>query len=498
MLEAHAKAWPSVVRDGSRHPARRLPGSRLARSDLYKSPCGNETMTRRELNSPSSSLPFPVSTCAKTEQMPHSIGLAAHDISCQRGGRTIFHGLSFSLAPGEALLVSGPNGAGKTSLLRQIAGLLPLDAGRLSLEGAAPDAALPELCHYVGHANAIKTSLSVARESRLLGRFSRRRRHEPRPRACRVRAWRACRASRRPSLGGAEAEARAVAPLRRAAPDLAARRAAGLARRRLGQAARAAIEGSPRGAAASRSSRATRRSRRNSRASSSLAARSASREAALALLRRDVKLAWREGGAIGTALGFYLVVVAITPLGLGPDLNLLSRIAPGMLWVALLLAALLSADRIFHNDYEDGALDVLTTGPLPLPLVAAIKSLTHWLTTGVPLALLAPVLGLLLNLPLAGDPAARAVDARRHARGELRRRDRREPHAGLAAQRPAARAARAAALRAGPDLRRRDRVGRHHRPRLALAAVPHALRLEPRQHRARPARRRRRAPHRLR
>jgi len=127
-------------------------------------------------------------------------------------------------------------------------------------------------------------------------------------------------------------------------------------------------------------------------------------KAALALLARDVTLAWREGGAVGTAIGFYLVVVAITPLGPGPDLNLLARIAPGMLWIALLLAALLSADRIFHNDYEDGALDVLTTGPLPLPLVAAVKSLAHWLTTGVPLALLAPLLGLLLNLPVAAWP----------------------------------------------------------------------------------------------
>jgi heme exporter protein B len=122
------------------------------------------------------------------------------------------------------------------------------------------------------------------------------------------------------------------------------------------------------------------------------------------LLKRDVKLAWREGGAIGVALGFYLVVVAITPLGLGPDLNLLARIAPGILWIALLLAALLSADRIFHNDYEDGALDVLMTGKLPLPLVAAIKCLAHWLTTSVPLALLAPLLGLLLNLPAAASP----------------------------------------------------------------------------------------------
>lgn len=125
---------------------------------------------------------------------------------------------------------------------------------------------------------------------------------------------------------------------------------------------------------------------------------------AVALFRRDVMLAWREGGTTGTALGFYLVVVAIIPLGLGPDLNLLSRIAPGVLWVALLLASLLSADRIFHNDYEDGSLDILAMGPLPLELVAALKSLAHWVTTGVPLALMAPVLGLLLNLPIEAYP----------------------------------------------------------------------------------------------
>jgi len=94
--------------------------------------------------------------------MPERIGLAALKLSCQRGGRTIFRDLSFQLAPGEALLVTGPNGAGKTSLLRQIAGLLPLAGGELRLEGAGPDAALPELCHYVGHANAVKASLSVS------------------------------------------------------------------------------------------------------------------------------------------------------------------------------------------------------------------------------------------------------------------------------------------------------------------------------------------------
>jgi len=127
------------------------------------------------------------------------------------------------------------------------------------------------------------------------------------------------------------------------------------------------------------------------------------------LVRRDLTLALRQGGALGTALGFYLVVVAMMPLGLGPDLNLLSRIAAGVLWVALMLAALLSLPRIFEDDHEDGALEVMATAPLPLELVAAAKSLAHWLSTGVPLALLAPVLGLMLNLDVAAYPALAAT-----------------------------------------------------------------------------------------
>ena len=126
--------------------------------------------------------------------------------------------------------------------------------------------------------------------------------------------------------------------------------------------------------------------------------------AALALLARDLRLAIREGGALGTALGFNLVVVALLPLGLGPDLSLLARIASGVLWIALLLAALLSLPRMFEADLEDGTLEVLATGPISLEVVAAVKSLAHWITTGVPLTLLAPVLGLLLNLELAATP----------------------------------------------------------------------------------------------
>lgn len=123
-----------------------------------------------------------------------------------------------------------------------------------------------------------------------------------------------------------------------------------------------------------------------------------------ALIKRDLRLAVREGGAIGTALGFFLVVVSLMPLGLGPDLNLLARIAAGILWIALLLAALLSLNRIFEADYEDGTLDVLATGPLPLELVSAAKAFAHWLTTGIPLAIMAPVLGILLNLDLHSYP----------------------------------------------------------------------------------------------
>jgi len=127
------------------------------------------------------------------------------------------------------------------------------------------------------------------------------------------------------------------------------------------------------------------------------------------LLARDVRLAVRDGGALGTALGFFLVVVAMMPLGLGPDLKLLSRIAPGILWIALLLAALLSLSKMFEADHADGSLEVLINGPLPLELVVACKAFAHWLTTAIPLALMAPVLGLLLNLDLAAAPVLLAT-----------------------------------------------------------------------------------------
>ncbi len=122
----------------------------------------------------------------------------------------------------------------------------------------------------------------------------------------------------------------------------------------------------------------------------------------IALLSRDLRLAVRAGGGFGLGLAFFLILAVLVPLGVGPDTTILSRIAPGILWVGALLACLLSLDRIFALDWEDGSLDLLATAPIPLEAVVAMKAAAHWLTTGLPLTLAAPVLAVLLNLPGPG------------------------------------------------------------------------------------------------
>ena len=121
-----------------------------------------------------------------------------------------------------------------------------------------------------------------------------------------------------------------------------------------------------------------------------------------ALLVRDIRLAVRAGGGFGLGLAFFLMVAVLVPLGVGPEGALLSRIAPGILWVGALLACLLSLDRMFALDFEDGSLDLMAVSPLPLEGVAAMKAFAHWLVTGLPLVLISPVLGLLLSLQPAG------------------------------------------------------------------------------------------------
>lgn len=118
----------------------------------------------------------------------------------------------------------------------------------------------------------------------------------------------------------------------------------------------------------------------------------------LALLRRDLILASRQGGGAGTALGFFLTVLVLLPIGIGPDQITLQRLAPGILWITLLLAVLLSTDRVFQQDFEDGSLEVMAMAPPSLELLALTKAVAHWLSTSLPLSLAAPFLGVLLNL----------------------------------------------------------------------------------------------------
>ncbi|MEO1552097.1 MAG: heme exporter protein CcmB [Pseudomonadota bacterium] len=125
------------------------------------------------------------------------------------------------------------------------------------------------------------------------------------------------------------------------------------------------------------------------------------RRAAWALLRRDLTLALRAGGGAGQGLAFFLIVTLLVPFGVGPNPDVLARVAPGTLWIGALLAALLSLDRMFQADFEDGTLDILSLSALPLEGLVTIKALAHWLTTGVPLTVIAPVLAITLNLPPA-------------------------------------------------------------------------------------------------
>ncbi len=124
----------------------------------------------------------------------------------------------------------------------------------------------------------------------------------------------------------------------------------------------------------------------------------------LAILKRDLLLGYRQGGGAGAALCFMLSVLVLVPLALGPDQNLLQRLAPGMMWLALLLAVLLTSEKIFQQDFEDGTLDALVGIILPLELVALAKAIAHWLAVGLPLALITPLLGILLNIDASAIP----------------------------------------------------------------------------------------------
>jgi heme exporter protein B len=125
----------------------------------------------------------------------------------------------------------------------------------------------------------------------------------------------------------------------------------------------------------------------------------------LALIGRDLRLSVRQGADALLVLAFFVLAVLLFPFGVGPSPDILARIATGIVWATALLAALLSLDRLFLADYEDGSLDQIALSPLPLELAIVAKSAAHWLAAGLPLTLFSPVLGLMLHLPADGMAA---------------------------------------------------------------------------------------------
>lgn len=120
------------------------------------------------------------------------------------------------------------------------------------------------------------------------------------------------------------------------------------------------------------------------------------------LVARDLRLAYRQASDSLTVLAFFILVTVLFPLAVGPEPGILARIGAGVVWVAALLAAMLSMDRMFQSDYDDGTLELLVASPSPLELVVLAKACAHWLTTGVPLIVAAPLMGVLLNLEADG------------------------------------------------------------------------------------------------
>ena len=197
---------------------------------------------------------------------------------------------------------------------------------------------------------------------------------------------------------------------------------------------------------------------------------------ALALFLREWRIARRIGGGASVGAVFFLILVAIMPFAIGPDLNLLARLGPAILWIAALLSTLLGLDRLFQADHDDGSLDVMINGPLPLELVTLVKCAAHWTTSALPLIVVSPVFGLMLGM--APMPLALvARDARRrHAGADHDRRDRRGADRVAPARRTAHGGAGAAAGDPRADLRRRRRLGRERRRGAVPDAVPDALR----------------------
>ena len=328
------------------------------------------------------------------------------DLTCVRAGRIVFGDLGFRLFAGGACLVTGRNGSGKSSLLRLMAGLIRPAAGEVRFRGEPIRAseAFPSEMHFVGHLDSVKPALSVSENLRFWAQL------HGGDAVSRGLDWfgighladapaRLLSAGQRRRLALARLIAAPGTLWLLDEPTIALRRE----RRRC---ARSGDGRASRGGGCDRSlqQRPGHATRGDAPVRRILCARSRGYRVlrqALRVIGRDLLLARRRSGEAGLAVIFFVLAGVLFPLGIGPETTLLARAAGGLLWVTALLAVLLSLDRLFQADWEDGSLDLLLLAPLPLSFVVLAKCIAHWLLTGLPLVAISPVLGLLLNLPPA-------------------------------------------------------------------------------------------------
>lgn len=352
------------------------------------------------------------------------IDLDISNLAVARGGRRIVEGASFKLASGEALLLKGANGAGKTSLLRAIGGLLPAADGKVRINGAAGAGALRAACIYQGHLDGVKSAqtgrehlqfwaaLYGAPQSRIddaieafdLGAF------------LDLRAS-ALSAGQRRRLGLARLVLSGkpiwlldepTAQIDAASADrlvaLIGRRLAGggaaivATHDRIALVARTLIVGRDESGGAIRPLEASEESPREAILQNEAPSLASSRSI-VAIIARDLALALRAGGGALQSVLFFALATLLFALAIGPDLALQARLAAPVLWTIALLSMLVSLDRLFQADFEDGALDALIETADPLELTVFAKALAHWLSTGLPVVAAAPAAALLLNLP---------------------------------------------------------------------------------------------------
>jgi heme exporter protein B len=305
------------------------------------------------------------------------------NLSCSRGDKRLFSGVSFTLEPGQWLHLEGDNGVGKTSLLRILCGLSALEEGEISWKNQSvaqnPDDFRQDLA-YLGHQLALKEDLTPLENLRV----------SPGQDGFARQGAIACsgfvpRPKKAHCLGQTPEFARQIVDFGRA-----------LCGPRSGcTGSSVGCDQCPpappgHGIAHQPPSRGAGWRWKFVQADSM--------SAFVAIVKRDLTLALRRKNEVITAVFFFVVVAALFPLGIGPEMNTLRLVAPGILWVGALLASMLSLSRMFATDFADGTLEQMALSPNSLSLLVAAKILAHWLLSGLPLVLLAPILGLQFDL----------------------------------------------------------------------------------------------------